>query len=122
MMQRSNSHAKRGTEGTMTAKGSPALRIEYCKPATLRVFEKNPRKISETARARLKRGIEAFGLVDPIIVRRRDRRVLGGHQRLAVARELEMPTVPVVFLDRITKAQADALTILLNNPAAQGER
>ncbi len=105
----------------MTAKGSPALRIEYCKPATLRVFEKNPRKISETARARLKRGIEAFGLVDPIIVRRRDRRVLGGHQRLAVARELEMPTVPVVFLDRITNAQADALTILLNNPAAQGE-
>jgi ParB-like chromosome segregation protein Spo0J len=107
--------------GPRARRAGAALRIEYAAPSSLRVFEQNPRKITRTARERLKRGIQAFGLVEPIVARRQDRRVLGGHQRLEVARELKLKTIPIVFLDGITDPRAKALVVLLNNPAAQGE-
>ena len=77
--------------------------------------------MGQDQRERLRRGIAQFGLVDPIIVRRSDRLVIGGHQRLSVAIELGFGTVPVVYLDGLNDAAAAALNILLNNPQAQGE-
>ena len=59
-----------------------ALTIEQVNPAALNPAAYNPRKMSDSARAALRRGIEAFGLVDPIIARRSDNLVIGGHQRL----------------------------------------
>lgn len=96
------------------------LKIEHISPKRLNPAKYNPRKMSDTARLRLRRGIEAFGLVDPIIARRKDRLVIGGHQRLTVAREMGLATVPVVFVD-LDDQKAAALNVLLNNPAAQGE-
>ena len=43
----------------------------------------------------LTRSIQEFGLVDPIIARREDSTVIGGHQRLLAARRLGYKTVPV---------------------------
>lgn len=97
------------------------LQIELTPPARLNPAKYNPRKMSESARNALKRGIEAFGLVDPIIARRSDNLVIGGHQRLNAAKEMGLPTVPVVFLDDIDDQKAAALNVLLNNPSAQGE-
>ncbi len=37
---------------------------------------------------KLKRSIETFGCLQPIVVNRRNYRVVGGHQRLAVLRHL----------------------------------
>ena len=81
----------------------------------------NPREIDDASFARLKRGIESFGLVDPIIARRSDNMVIGGHQRLRAATDLKLATVPVVYLDEIADDEAAALNVLLNNPGAQGE-
>ena len=56
----------------------------------------NPRRIEEAA---LTRSIETFGVVDPVLARRGDRRVIAGHQRLIAARPCGLPTVPVILLD-----------------------
>ena len=61
----------------------------------------------------LKRVKEEFGLVDPIIARREDRTVIGGHQRLLAARRLGLDTVPVVFVD-LSREQARLLNLALN--------
>lgn len=61
----------------------------------------------------LTRSIREFGLIDPIIVRKEDRTVIGGHQRLLAARRLGYKTVPVVFVD-LSLEQARLLNIALN--------
>ena len=42
----------------------------------------NPRRISDDELEALTRSIREFGLIDPIIARRKDKVVIGGHQRL----------------------------------------
>ena len=46
----------------------------------------NPRRIGEAELAALTRSIATFGVVDPVLARRGDRRVIAGHQRLIAAR------------------------------------
>ena len=43
--------------------------------------EYNPRKISTEELSRLTGNLEEFGLVDPIIVNLKNKRIIGGHQR-----------------------------------------
>jgi DNA modification methylase len=95
------------------------LTMEHVAPDTLKPAPYNPRTMTDTARAALKRGIQTFGMVDPIVARRRDQLVIGGHQRLHAAKELGLETVPVVYVD-VDDNQAAALNVLLNNPSAQG--
>lgn len=61
----------------------------------------------------LTRSIREFGLIDPIIVRREDKVVISGHERLIAARKLGYTTVPVVFVD-LSLDQAHLLNIALN--------
>jgi ParB-like chromosome segregation protein Spo0J len=42
--------------------------------------------MSEPEMAKLIRSIDEFGLVEPLVVRRQDDTVIGGHQRLAAVR------------------------------------
>jgi len=73
----------------------------------------NPRRISDTELDALTRSIQEFGMVDPIIARRQDFAVIGGHQRLIAARRLGIVVVPVIFLD-ISSDQAKLLNLALN--------
>jgi DNA modification methylase len=101
--------------------GKRRIEIAYVKLAELVPDPRNPRKMSDDQRARLRRGLEEFGLVDPFIVRRADKLVVGGHQRLKEAIALGFEEGPVVYLDQLNDQEAMALNILLNNPHAQGE-
>ncbi|HZA25634.1 MAG TPA: ParB N-terminal domain-containing protein, partial [Dehalococcoidia bacterium] len=76
-----------------------SLEITYLPIGELRQDPANPRRISDDELDSLTRSIRQFGLVDPIIARREDKTVIGGHQRLVAARRLGLKTVPVVFLD-----------------------
>ncbi len=98
------------------------LDITYVDPAELRPAAYNPRTISDAALRRLAALLETHGFVDPIIARRADRLVIGGHQRLRANAMRDRPDarVPVVFLDGISDAQAKALNVALNNAEAQG--
>lgn len=97
-----------------------SLSITHVAPSALTPAVYNPRQIDDASFARLKRGITEFGLVDPIIARRMDGLVIGGHQRLRAATELGLAQVPVVYLDEVSDDRAAALNVLLNNPSAQG--
>lgn len=61
---------------------------------------------------RLKRSIETFGYVDPIIVNA-DGTVIGGHQRLFVLRDLGFSEADVAVVD-LNKNDEKALNIALN--------
>lgn len=99
------------------------LKVEYVDPATLKPAEYNPRTIEPGALRRLARLLDEHGFVDPILARREDRLVVGGHQRLKANEMRTIPDtrVPVVFLDGLDDLRAKALNIALNNPAAQGQ-
>jgi len=73
----------------------------------------NPRHITEAELEALTRSIREFGLIDPIIARKEDKTVIGGHQRLLAARRLGLKTVPVIYLD-ISKEKARLLNVALN--------
>ncbi len=79
----------------------------------LRPDSANPRRISDEELESLTRSIHQFGMVDPIIARRDDKTVIGGHQRLLAARRLGLKQVPVVLVD-LSEEQARLLNLALN--------
>jgi len=79
----------------------------------------NPRTINDSNYRKLKKIIETYGLVDPIICNK-DQTIIGGHQRHRISIELGYETVPVVYVD-LHKKDEKALNIALNNPSIQGD-
>jgi hypothetical protein len=75
------------------------LKIEHVAIDSLRPDPANPRRIGERELESLTRSLQEFGFVQPVLVRKSDNVVIGGHQRLVAARRLGWKTVPVVFLD-----------------------
>lgn len=92
-----------------------AVKQERWKIADLRPAEYNPRKRlqpGDEEYERLKRSIETFGYVDPIIVNA-DGTVIGGHQRLFVLQDLGYLEADVSVVS-LSKADEKALNIALN--------
>ena len=89
------------------------LSVEHVAIETLRPDPANPRRIGDAELEALTRSIREFGFVDPVIARREDSSVIGGHQRLVAARKLGLHEVPVVFLE-LSKEQARLLNLALN--------
>jgi len=81
--------------------------------ASLRPWDKNPRKNDGEPVARVAKSIQRFGFSSPIVARLADRRIIAGHTRWKAAKKLGMETVPVRFLD-IDEDQAAALALADN--------
>ena len=96
----------------MTASVDP-LTIEQVPIDQLRPDPANPRRISDEELDALERSIRQFGFVQPVLARRQDGTVIGGHQRLVAARRLGLATVPVIWLD-VPVEQARLLNLALN--------
>jgi ParB-like chromosome segregation protein Spo0J len=73
----------------------------------------NPRKISDEVLSKLKRSIEEFGYVEPIVVNKRTMHVVGGNQRLKVLRQMGIGEVQSVIVD-LDETHEKALNIALN--------
>jgi ParB-like chromosome segregation protein Spo0J len=86
---------------------------EHVNPRKLNPSVYNPRKISPRELANLRKSIRAFGFVQPIVARRADRAIIGGHQRHKAALLERLASVPVIFLD-IDEKRAKALNLALN--------
>jgi DNA modification methylase len=89
------------------------IRIEQIPIGELRPDPANPRRISDAELEALTRSIREFGFLDPVIARKEDKSVIGGHQRLLAARRLGYKTVPTVLVD-LSLEQARLLNIALN--------
>ncbi len=78
--------------------------------------EYNPRQLTQHQHNTLTDSIKRFGLVDPILVNiHPDRKdiIIGGHQRVTVAKELGIKTVPTVELELDAEKEQE-LNVRLN--------
>ncbi len=81
----------------------------------LQPAEYNPRKDlqpGDPEYERIKRSIEEFGYVDPVIINT-DHTVISGHQRIKVLKELGETSIDVVVVD-FDKTREKALNVALN--------
>jgi DNA modification methylase len=97
----------------MTATSPLPLTVDEVPIDDLRPDPANPRRISEDELDGLERSLRQFGFVQPVLARRENRTVIGGHQRLVAARRLGLTTVPVTWLDMGVE-QARLLGLALN--------
>ncbi len=99
------------------------LQIQYVRPETLKTADYNPRTISRETLTVLAGLLDEHGFVDPVIARKEDSLLLGGHQRIRANALRETPDefIPCMFLGGLSDTQAKALNVALNNPYAQGE-
>ena len=87
------------------------------KPIDSLIFaEYNPRQLTDSQYKQLKDSISRFGLVDPIIVNKnKDRKdvIIGGHQRVKVAKTMGIKEVPCVEIDLVYDKERE-LNVRLN--------
>ncbi len=94
-------------------RSEPRLSIEHVPIDRLRPDPANPRVMPEHERDALDRSLAEFGFVEPIVVRRSDNRIIGGHMRMQAAIRRGHTDVPVVYVD-VTDGQARVLALALN--------
>lgn len=108
---------------------SKEIRIVYRKIGELVEPDYNPRKISAKQREDIRRSLEGFGFVQPLVVNTNPGRkniVIGGNQRLKIAKSMGYEEAPCVEVDldeererelnlRLNKNQAEFDMKLLND-------
>ena len=92
------------------------LNVEYRKVEALIPYARNPRTHAESQIAKIAASIVEYGWTNPILVDG-DNGIIAGHGRLAAARKLELPEVPVIELGHLTPAQKRAYVIADNRLA-----
>ena len=91
------------------------MKIEKIDINLLNSSEYNPRKdlkAEDIEYKKIKRSIEEFGYVDPLIVNK-DMTVIGGNQRLKILKEFGYKKIDCVVLD-LDKTKEKVLNIALN--------
>lgn len=92
------------------------MQIKKKKLTDLIPADYNPRKDLQPGDAeyeKLKRSIETFGYVEPIIWNKQTGRIVGGHQRLKVMQDLGYQEMECVIID-IDESKEKALNVALN--------
>ena len=82
------------------------------KISKLKLAEYNPRIISEKDLASLKKSLEKFGFIQPVVINK-DFTVISGHQRIKAWGEMGNDTVPTLQL-AISKNEEKALNLAMN--------
>ena len=100
----------------MSKKTGKKLRIlkqtKYVSPQELKPYNKNPR-INEAAVPEVAQSIDAFEMLQPIVVDKKGV-VIVGHTRLQAAIELELDEVPVIYATHLTAKQCKAYRLADN--------
>ena len=97
------------------------MNITYYKPSELIAAEYNPRQLTRDQHKELTDSIVRFGLVDPLIVNTHKERkniLVGGHQRLKIAQELNIKEIPCVEVE-LNPDQEKELNIRLNKNSGE---
>tara|TARA_B100000424_G_scaffold248426_1_gene221573 strand:+ start:209 stop:760 length:552 start_codon:yes stop_codon:yes gene_type:complete len=92
------------------------IKTKYYKIDKLVSAEYNPRELTKSQYDQLKDSIKRFGLVDPAIVninKNRKNIIIGGHQRIKIAKDLGISDIPCIELD-LNYEKEKELNIRLN--------
>jgi hypothetical protein len=68
-------------QGGAVMTSQPAIALEQVPIDSLRPDPANPRRISDAELEALTRSLREYGFIQPVIARRKDNAVIGGHQR-----------------------------------------
>ena len=79
----------------------------------------NPREIQGEAMAGLKRSLERFGMVDLLVVNRRNMRIISGHQRYKILCEEGVRKVTAIMVD-VDEVSEMAMNVTLNSQEITG--
>ena len=82
--------------------------------------DKSLRKHSKKQLQKLKNAIKKVGYTNPIIIDE-NQNIIAGELRLLAAKDLGFIQIPVIILENLTKEEADAIRILDNRIAEDGE-
>ena len=85
--------------------------------------EYNPRKISDSAKKKMKDNIKRVGLLDTIVVNKNTMNIVSGHQRISILDSLERKkdyNLTVAMVDLSEKEEKEQ-NIFFNNTKVQGE-
>ena len=76
------------------------MEIKYIKVDKLNPADYNPRQMTEKQEQELIDSLQAFGFAEPIVVNSNPKRknvIIGGHQRVNVAKQIGITEIPCVF-------------------------
>jgi hypothetical protein len=90
------------------------------KISDLNLAEYNPRVMTEKAQVALRASLNAFGLITPIIINQRSKRIIGGHQRVQQMIVMGETEAEVDIVD-LNEEDEKALNLILNSERARGE-
>jgi len=96
------------------------MKIETADINTIKPYENNPRKLSETAIEKVAMSLKEYGFRQPIVVDK-DRVIVAGHTRFRASKKLGLKQVPVSIIDNLTEEQINAYRIADNRTAEESE-
>lgn len=107
----------------MGANSLEAFTIETVNRKDIHGADYNPRKITESAKKKLRKFLKANGLWSPLVLNKRTMTLVSGHQRLAVMDSLLRKadyelTMSCVDVDEKTEVSGN---VFMNNQSAMGE-
>lgn len=85
---------------------------------TVNLAEYNPRAITDKERDDIKESIKRFGFTEPIVINTATGTLVGGHQRVAIAKELGIESIPATYVDLSVEKEKE-LNIRLNRNKAE---
>jgi DNA modification methylase len=91
------------------------LKLEYGKPGSFPVYDRNSRTHSEAQILKIMASIREFGFTNPLLVDAKG--IIAGHARDQAAQRLELKEVPFIRLDGLSAAKRKALIIADNKLA-----
>ena len=96
------------------------MKIEIADITSIKPYENNPRKLSETAIEKVAMSLKEYGFRQPIVVDK-DRVIVAGHTRFRASKKLGLKQVPISIIDNLTEEQINAYRIADNRTAEESE-
>lgn len=114
--------AKEAKEAKEAKDGEAIIKTENVLIADLKAATYNPRKIHPQKYKALKKSIEKYGVLEPIIVNiRTGNTIVSGHQRVRACNELGIDTIKASFID-VDEQQEKMLNLAMNNIRGENEK
>ena len=96
------------------------MQIEIADINSIKPYENNPRKLSDTAIEKVAMSLKEYGFRQPIVVDK-DRVIVAGHTRYRASKKLGLNQVPISIIDNLSEEQINAYRIADNRTAEESE-
>lgn len=109
-------------DGVVDVNGVPVPKEYKLRPIEeLQAYENNPVVHPERQKDEVRRAIEKYGFMTPILCKEKTGEIADGHLRLEVANDLGMDRVPWTSVDHLTDKEIKGFRIAIQKTAYDGE-